>query len=45
MNISDIQDNLKSVVLLWEYVYDIISNSFHMFTIPDNTFLESPIDD
>ena len=33
------------LTLLWEYLYDIISNSLHMFTIPVNTYLESPTSD
>ena len=30
---------------LWEYFYDLILNNLHVFIIPVNTFLRSPIDD
>ena len=35
----------KILTPLWENLYDIISNSLHIFTIPVSTFLESPTGD
>ena len=41
----EIQGDLKKMLTaLWEYHYDIFSNNFNIFTIPTNTFLESPTD-
>ena len=33
------------LTLLWEHLFDIISNNLLMFTILDNIFLESPTSD
>ena len=35
----------KGLILLLEYIYDIIFKSRYMFTIPINRFLKSPRSD
>ena len=41
----EMQGFLKLLILLWEYHYDIISNSLPTFTISINTLLESTTSD
>ena len=42
---SNLQGFLKMLTHLWEYLYDIISNSLYMFTLHVNSFLDASTGD